>query len=165
MIAHRLIATVRSIERSYLGVVSRIAGIEGPSRHPPTKLICTPIYIGGRGVWATAAPPGKSFRFVRACERAGARAARDQQLRLPRAFCGGNVFFFVFFFSPGRASSILRPKKRYNQYKTNCFSTVWPIFFAKTTAFFTFLHFLHFRTRMFTKHATCWSKNNDFAMF
>ena len=32
----------------------------------------------GGGLEATAAPPGKSFRFVRACERAGARAARDQ---------------------------------------------------------------------------------------
>ena len=43
---------------------------------------------------APAAPTGKSFRFVRACERAGARAARDQ-LRLPRGFCGVVVFFVV----------------------------------------------------------------------
>ena len=36
------------------------------------------IYIGGWGGESAAAPTGKSFRFVRACERAGARAARDQ---------------------------------------------------------------------------------------
>ena len=34
--------------------------------------------IGGWGGESAAAPTGKSFRFVRACERAGARAARDQ---------------------------------------------------------------------------------------
>ena len=48
---------------------------------------------------SAAAPTAKSFRFVRACERAGARTARDQ-LRLPRGFCGMNVFSF---FSPGPA--------------------------------------------------------------
>ena len=36
------------------------------------------IIIGGWGGETAAAPTGKSFRFVRACERAGARAARDQ---------------------------------------------------------------------------------------
>ena len=36
------------------------------------------IMIGGWGGEYVVAPTGKSFRFVRACERAGARAARDQ---------------------------------------------------------------------------------------
>ena len=49
--------------------------------------------IGGWGGESAAAPTGKSFRFVRACERAGARAARDQ-LWLPRGFCETNVSFF-----------------------------------------------------------------------
>ena len=58
-------------------------------------------YIGGWGGESAAAPTGKSFRFVRACERAGARAARDQLL-LPRGFCETNVFVspavvFLFF--------------------------------------------------------------------
>ena len=39
--------------------------------------------LGGE---SAAAPTGKSFRFVRACERAGGRRARDQ-LRLPRGIC------------------------------------------------------------------------------
>ena len=41
------------------------------------------IYIGGWGGESAAAPTGKSFRFVRACERAGARA-RSNRFRLPR---------------------------------------------------------------------------------
>ena len=32
------------------------------------------LYIGGWGGESAAAPTGKSFRFVRACERAGGRA-------------------------------------------------------------------------------------------
>ena len=48
------------------------------------------FFIGGWGGESAAAPTGKSFRFVRACERAGARAARDQ-LRLPRGFCEMDV--------------------------------------------------------------------------
>ena len=59
------------------------------------------IYIGGWGGESAAAPTGKSFRFVRACERAGARAARDQ-LCIPRGFCETNVFVFVVV-SPRRA--------------------------------------------------------------
>ena len=50
----------------------------------------TRIFIGGWGGESAAAPTGKSFRFVRACERAGARAARDQ-LQLPRGFCEMDV--------------------------------------------------------------------------
>ena len=42
--------------------------------------------IGGWGGENEVAPTGKSFRFVRACERAGGRRARDQ-LRLPRGIC------------------------------------------------------------------------------
>ena len=48
------------------------------------------MFIGGWGGESAAAPTGKSFRFVRACERAGARAARDQ-LQLPRGFCEMDV--------------------------------------------------------------------------
>ena len=64
--------------------------------------------IGGWGGESAAAPTGKSFRFVRACERAGARAARDQ-LRLPRGFYQTNVSLVV---SAGVAFSLFRPKKR-----------------------------------------------------
>ena len=43
-------------------------------------------------------PTGKSFRFVRACERAGGRRARDQ-LRLPRWICGMMVVSLLLSFS------------------------------------------------------------------
>ena len=42
-------------------------------------------FIGGWGGESAAAPTGKSFRFVRACERAGARAReRSNRFRLSR---------------------------------------------------------------------------------
>ena len=36
---------------------------------------------------------------------------------------------------------------------------------GKTYVFFTFLFFLHFRTRILTKNATCWAKNMVFELF
>ena len=66
-------------------------------RGPPWR--ASSSSIGGWGGESAAAPTGKSFRFVRACERAGARAARDQ-LPLPRGFCGTFVFVFFFVVSP-----------------------------------------------------------------
>ena len=63
--------------------------------------------IGGWGGESAAAPTGKSFRFVRACERAGTRAARDQ-LPLPRGFCETNVS------SPSSARGLLFSKASLN---------------------------------------------------
>ena len=93
---------------------------------------------------APAAPPGKSFRFVRACERAGARAARDH-LRLPRAFCGTNVSFvvfvcprLVFFFF-----TFSTTKNAQNVSRLMIFALVVAIVHIKTNVFFTCLCFFH----------------------
>ena len=92
----------------------------------------------GGGFTAPAAPPGKSFRFVRACERAGARAEPDD-LRLPRAFCGGNVFFFVVFVSARLAFSLFDPKNAQSVSGLLFFLLCFNIVHVKTNALFTFL--------------------------
>ena len=69
--------------------------------------------VGGWGGECAAAPTGKSFRFVRACERAGARAAPNQ-LPLPRGICEMNVSpssssprgLRFYFFDPPNAKNI-----------------------------------------------------------
>ena len=62
--------------------------ILGPRRPNPDLRIRSWVgfFVGGWGGESAAAPTGKSFRFVRACVRAGGRRARDQ-LRLPRGIC------------------------------------------------------------------------------
>ena len=76
----------------YIGVYRSVIGF---------CMVCLLVYrfcIGGWGGEYEVAPTGKSFRFVRACERAGGRRARDQ-LRLPRGFwqddrsCGSSCSF------------------------------------------------------------------------
>ena len=60
-------------------VKSPTGGILGPNLRLPGERESRFMYISevGGGEYVVA-PTGKSFRFVRACERAGARAARDQ---------------------------------------------------------------------------------------
>ena len=125
---------------------------EGPlSLKPPPPDVYIYIYvcmffpylhthIGGWGGESAAAPTGKSFRFVRACERAGARAARDQ-LRLPRAICRMNVFFF--FFSARVAFSLFDPKNAPNASGLMLFALFY-FFHIKTNDFVFFCVFYCF---------------------
>ena len=71
--------------------------------------------IGSWGGESAAAPIGKSFRFVRACERARARSNR---FRLPRCICR-MIASFVFIVCPAVAPHLFGVEKTKHIRKTN----------------------------------------------
>ena len=109
--------------------------------------------IGGRGVYSASGPSREIVSF-RSCVRAGGRAARDH-LRLPRAFCGTNVFVVVIVFCPGVAFSLFRPKNAQNVSRLMLFALLFTMFRIKTKAVFHAVCVcFQFRTRIIIKNAT-----------